>query len=230
MITTEAWLIHQRPLRETSVELTLFTEAYGLIRAQCRGGLRKWASVLQPFIPLWVTLIEKRQVFFANQLELNGPCYSLSGLSLFSGLYCNELLYYLLPQQEAEIGLFQSYQTLIKTLSLPLSQEALETQLRLFEWELLNLSGFGVSLSHTPDGMTIMPEQYYGFKSDGLYLIKHQVQGYQGAHLLAFLNHELSPLVLATMKRFMRQLLSHALGGRELHSRMLLAGLQSRDC
>lgn len=87
--------------------------------------------------------------------------WSLTDTALYCGLYLNELLGLLLPEQDPQPQLFTQYcQTMAA-----LAEGALpDPWLRLFEWQLLQSLGYGFSWQEDAQGRAVSPHYHYHFK------------------------------------------------------------------
>lgn len=224
MITNSipAWLIHKQWSGDTSAKVYFFTENLGLIRCLYRGGRTpKKQALLQPFTSLWVTLNERNNNYYVHSVEWETNTLPLMGTHLFSALYLNELIYYLVQSGAPELEVFQSYVYTLHHLALAPDQLAIEALLRRFEWVLLRACGQNFSLHQEGDtGQSIKAGSYYQWTAGkGLLLA---AQGIPGEHLLALAADDLSqPHYLKSAKMLMRQAIGSLLGGREIKARSL---------
>src|SRR5690606_13432265 len=101
----QAWLLHSRPFRETSLLLEFLTLEHGRVTAialgarSIKGRLR---LLLQPFVLLRISVTGKHELRNLQASEASAPGLLLQGERLFAGLYLNELLVRLLQGHEAE--------------------------------------------------------------------------------------------------------------------------------
>ena len=94
--------MHGRPYSETSLLLDLFTEGHGRVRLLAKGARSKRSSLkgaLQPFTPLLVRWGGKGEVKTLRNAEPVSLGLPLTGISLYSGLYVNELVSRVLEQE-----------------------------------------------------------------------------------------------------------------------------------
>lgn len=220
--TIQAWVLHKRWSGETSARVTFFTRESGLIHCTYKGGRTlKKQSLLQAFTPLWVSVDERHDQYYVRSIESSSSVLPLEGNALFSGLYLNELLYYVLNPAYPDVELFDAYHMAIEHLAITNDRLVIEALLRRFEWTLLKSCGYSFSLTHeavTSDG--IRPDQYYRFVA-GEGFISHST-GLLGEHILALAQDNLeNASYLKSAKLIMRQAIDHLLGGREIKSRSL---------
>ena len=219
-----AYVLHSRAYRDTSALVDLLTLDYGLQRVVWRGarGQRRKLSP-QLFVPMLVGITGRTDLKTLTQAEVAGPFALLQGETLFSGLYLNELLVRLLVSGDPQPLLFAAYQHALEQLA---SGAALEPLLRRFEWQLLDLLGYGFSLEHEANGQPVVAHQRYSWHAtDGLQPLTDPLQagaGLPGAALLAMAEDDWGAVTtLRAAKQLMRQALGVHLGDRPLVSRTL---------
>ncbi|HTQ99690.1 MAG TPA: DNA repair protein RecO [Candidatus Acidoferrum sp.] len=232
----QCWLLHARAYRESSLLLELFSRDGGRQSAIARGvrtagkrGTNYKRSLLQPFIPLQLTLAGRGELRTVGQLEAAGPAVPLQGERLLSGLYVNELLVRLLPPHENEQPLFDEYTGLLHALA---GEQPLEPLLRTFELLLLDVLGYGLQLDHDADsGESIDGLAWYHLHEGGGF-VRHvgtatpdvAANLYRGEELIRIARRDFADEhVRRTAKRLLRLVLQQHLGKRELTSRSLFA-------
>lgn len=90
-----AFVLHSRPWSETSLMLDVFTEESGRVRLVAKGARSKRSNLkgaLQPFTPLLLRYSGRGEVKTLRSAEAVSLALPLSGITLYSGLYINELL------------------------------------------------------------------------------------------------------------------------------------------
>lgn len=217
----EAFLLHRRWQGDTSAYVTFFSKEEGLIQAFYKGARTlKKKPLLQPFLPLWVTIHRRQGACYLQRLESDTLGYYYQQPSLFAAWYVNELLYYFLQPFEENKALYIAYKSLLIALKAAQTQQDIERLLRRFEYLLLKVCGYEVLLTHDAYAAAINSKQYYQFIA-GEGFIPAQ-QGLLGQHILAFANDALEDnQVLAVSKYVMQHAISQALDGRPLQSRAL---------
>lgn len=218
-----AFVLHRRSYRETSLIIELFTLDQGRIAAVARG-IRKaksrTASLLQPFVPIFVSWYGKGELVTLTQVESNGYCGALVGRNLRCGFYLNELLMRLLPKQDPHASLFAIYQQTLTELRQGESEQAL----RLFEKNLLIEIGYGLPLKNE---ISFSDEGVYHFDHERGFLPHVPGQGlalevFSGKTLNALLNENFeNSQILQDIKRLMRFVFATLLGDKPLQSRKL---------
>ncbi|STX29337.1 DNA repair protein RecO [Legionella beliardensis] len=219
-----AWLLHKQPLGDTSLKAIFYTREQGIIPCVYKGGrLPKKQTLLQPFIPLWLSVRHQKnsQWCYVSQIENTGPSLILNGDSLFAGLYINELIYYLLADSEPSTLFYDSYELTLKALAQTQARLELEAILRYFEYRLLQLCGYAFSYTHEAYSYQLIDlKKHYTFIAGHGFVPAHQ--GLLGSDILALGQGQLNtPHLLKLAKHIMRQAINHALDGRALISRNL---------
>ncbi|PJD96926.1 MAG: DNA repair protein RecO [Legionella sp.] len=225
-----AWFIFREWTGDTSARAFFFTEHFGLLSCLYKGGRTpKKQALLQPFTPLWLNFSELRGRYYVRSIEQQAPALQLKGISLFSGLYLNELIYHALKKTESEPRLFQAYHMALNHLALTQESKKIEKVLRRFEWVLLQACGHHFSLAE--EGITGEPVRAgrcYQYQS-GIGLILAD-KGIPGAHLLALAVDDLSEdAFLKSAKQIMRHAIDNLLEGKEIKARSLFSKAVCRE-
>lgn len=221
-----AFVLHGRPWSETSLMLDLFSENYGRIRVVAKGARSNRSSLkgaLQPFTPLLVRWGGRGEVKTLRGAEPISLALPLSGITLYCGLYVNELLSRVLEQETAFTDLFFDYlyclQALASTSGTP------EPALRRFELAMLGHLGYGIDFLHcagsgedVTDGMTYSYREEKGFIAS---LVVNN-KTFTGRQLRALAERSFPDAdTLRAAKRFTRIALKPYLGGKPLKSQEL---------
>lgn len=115
-----AYVLHRRPWRETSLMVDLFSLNHGRMTVIARGANSAKSPLkaqLQPFQPLIVDWAGRGDLKTLTQVDVRtGPTLSRT-VSLYSGLYLNELLQRVLPAADPHPTLFAAYIDAIRQLS-----------------------------------------------------------------------------------------------------------------
>ena len=224
-----AFILHKRAFRDTSQILEVFTRDHGRLSLMSRGSRNpksRQNALLQLHRPLllgWSGRGEMPALSSVEAAEFKAP--ELTGHSLFSALYVDELISYLLHRHDVNVPLFQLYQDTLYALQ----QTEIEPVLRLFEKRLLDCLGFSMQLdTDAGTGEPVSPEASYQYLPEsGPVRIHDKASGsgamiISGRCLLAYAHNRLDdPEVLSSIKLLNRQVLSHHLCGRPLRSRDL---------
>jgi DNA repair protein RecO (recombination protein O) len=225
----EAYIIHRRPYRETSLLLEVLSSRHGRVALVARGARRRRGKnrpppVMEPFQELALAWSGRGAMGTLNAAEPLGGPMVLAGQRLVSGLYLNELLVRLLPRHDPSSELYAAYRTTITGLARDGVEEVL---LRRFEKVLLDVLGYGPSLER--DALSndpIEPDRCYYYRMDLGATAQREEAGavpVTGSTLLALRDGSLDGAQqLREAKRLMRYLIDAQLGGRPLASRRLL--------
>jgi DNA repair protein RecO (recombination protein O) len=218
----QAWVLHKQWSGDTSARVSFYTSELGLIQCLYKGARApKKQALLQAFTPLWLAFDERYGHYYVRSLECTAHSLTLTGDALFSALYVNELLYYVLRPLYPDADLFNAYLMTLKTLALAQDKRDIQAVLRRFEWTVLKACGYSFSWTHDAgEDALIQAEHSYRFCL-GLGFVRDN-KGILGEHLQAIAQDRLDNTdVLKSAKYIMRQAIDHLLGGRELKSRGL---------
>jgi len=228
---TPAFVLHQRPYRETSLLLDVFSEQYGrvsLVAKGVRSKKRSQLGLLQLYQPLLLSWMGRGELQTLTTVEADKPRYILQANSAFCGLYINELMVKLLPLNLPEIEIFKAYKNVLFNLQ---DTENMEVELRLFEKRLLVNLGYGLVLDHDVETDQLIDENYrYIYRPDaGLYRLHESssepsISGRSLQHLIN--ERDFDTQSLLEIKQLMRSVIHFYLGGKPLQSRALFAQLQ----
>jgi DNA repair protein RecO (recombination protein O) len=220
----EAWLLSKIPSGDTSLRLHLFTRQKGVITCFYKGGRTpKKQAVLQSFVPLWLSLDTQKESHFARTVEAGAIPLSLTGHSLFSALYVNELVFYALKPFDSHPEVYDAYQYVLHGLTIAIERVAIESLLRRFEWVLLKTCGYRLAFA---EGVLVSPDAFYHFDvGQGFVMAKDGIPADTASAIVE--GNFQNVLVLKSAKHIMRQAIDCLLVGRELKSRRLFGVLQS---
>ena len=211
-----AFVLHSRPWSETSLMLDVFTEESGRVRLVAKGARSKRSNLkgaLQPFTPLLVRFGGRGEVKTLRSAEAVSLALPLSGITLYSGLYVNELISRVLEHETRFSELFFDYLHCIQALAG--ASGSPEPALRRFELALLGHLGYGEPVDDT---MTYRYREEKGFIAS--LVIDNNT--FTGHHLKALASREFPDVdTLRAAKRFTRIALKPYLGGKPLKSREL---------
>lgn len=218
----QALVLHKQWSGDTSAKVIFFTRELGLVHCLCKGGRTpKKQSLLQAFTPLWLGVDERHDRYYARSVESLSPMLPLEGNALFSALYINELLYYVLKPVYPDAELFDAYLHTLNGLTSSQDRLVIEALLRRFEWTLLQTCGYMFSLTEEArTEQAIVANAYYQFIAGEGFILSHQ--GIAGEHILALAENKLDhPVYLKSAKIIMRQAIDHLLNGRDIKARAL---------
>jgi DNA repair protein RecO (recombination protein O) len=231
-----AYVLHQRPFRDSSLIVEAFTRDYGRLTvfAHAARGPRARFGVLQPFRPLllsWSGRGEAPTLSAAERAEMldaEAGAAALPAARLMSGFYLNELLLKLLVPHDPHTDLFDQYESTLAQLCHSSSADA---PLRLFEARLLEFIGYGLNLAAEADtGQPVRPDAYYHFRPGvhGFVVAEPASPGAIPGQLLYGLAAGRVPSGEAQLRQaraLMRAALDHCLDGRTLATRTVARSL-----
>jgi len=230
---TRAYVLHQRPFRDSSLIVEVFAREYGRLTVFARAarGARSRFTALQPFRILllsWSGRGEAPQLTGAESADaLPAP---LPPGQLMSAFYLNELLMTLTTRHDPHPELFDQYAL---TLARLCQDAAADLSLRLFEARLLDFIGYGLNLAAEADtGRPVRAEAYYHFRPGvhGVVLAQPRAEGAIAGHVLQGLAAAAglgSDADLRQARTLMRTAIDHCLEGRELRTRVVARSLVS---
>jgi DNA repair protein RecO (recombination protein O) len=249
--TDAAFVLHSYAYRETSLIVEAFTRRCGRLSMIAKGARRPRSvlrGVLNPFQPLAVTWFGKGELKTLKSAEPERIYPQLSGASLLSAFYLNELLLKLSHREDPHERLFDAYDAALRGFQSsardlageqgankrePLKQIA--AILRRFEKQLLSELGYGLLLDQEAEtGRSIRPDQDYWFIVEHGPVLSSSRPGAPGDAVqlcgktlldLACDNYD-DPVTAQQSKQLMRYVINHFLNGTELHTRQLIKELQ----
>jgi len=225
-----AWLLHHRPYQDSSRILDVLSRDHGRLSLVARGSRSaksKLKGILRPFLPLQLSWVIRSDLGTLTGAEMNGAPISLSGDSLLSAYYLNELLLNFLHRHDPQPEIFATYHATINELN---AHHDVAMVLRHFELELLRLLGYALNLDHdTETGAALEPGAEYEYRVEHGPVAVVSREGpmvFTGAELIAVAREEFADA--ATLKhagRLLRQVIAWHLDGKELRSRKVLKEL-----
>lgn len=225
-----AFVLHQRPYRETSRLLDVFSRDYGRLTIYARGVQRPGSqirSVLLGFQPLLLSWFGAGELKTLHSAVWQPGLSQLSGLPLLCGFYINELVQRFSPKEEPNASLFAAYFEAIHALSV-IGNQSVEPILRQFERQLLDNLGFGTCWNQEADtGLPLELNLNYEFHSGRGLVRSAKKDACPAVLILAFDQADYSNTqMLPWAKLWMRQSIADLLGDTPLHTRQLLIDLQ----
>ncbi len=223
-----AYLLHQRPYRNTSQLIDCLTIDHGLLTLVAQGSRRPKGgqrAVLQPFLPLQISWVRRGELGRLTHVELRPPAIELDGQRLLAGFYLNELLLRLLARGDANAAVFSCYSRALAGLAARVNTS---TVLRLFELHFLEALGYGLNLyDDVETDEPIRAENRYYFEPEhGARSAAGSSGGddlYRGRDLISLRNETLDDEeCLRAAKRLLSRALRVYLGDRPLKTRSVL--------
>lgn len=230
-----AYVLHTRAYRETSVLVEVLTPNYGRLGLLARGvrGPKKHSlkAALSPGQYIRFDADHRGELARLIQAEALDSGISLNGERLLAAFYQNELTLRLAPRFDAQPELFVSFG---RTRALLTAGAPVAWTLRRYERDLLDALGLAPDWAHDAQGEMIKKELHYRFDyergfvpraagraaaDDGL------VISGEALHALA-MDVQPDNHTANAIRRFIRPLLMHQLGGKGLKSWEMLSELR----
>ncbi len=229
-----AFVLHTRPWRETSLLVEVLSANHGRIGLIARGvqGPKRQAlrAALQPLQAIRFDAIQRGELARLVAAEAIDIAPRLVGEAALSAFYLSELTLRLAPREDPHSQLFEAYAQAREGLG---GREPLAWTLRRFERELLDSLGMGFDWLHDGDGAEIDAAARYRLDAEHgpRRVLSDRGHGDRSAaatgRALLALGADVQPDAddLASLRRAMREVLSHHLGARGLKSWELLGEL-----
>jgi DNA repair protein RecO (recombination protein O) len=225
-----AFVLHQRPFRDSSLIVEVFTREYGrfTVFAHAARGARSRFAMLQPFQMLLLSWSGRGEAPQLTGAENAAARCLLPPARLMSAFYLNELLIKLLTRHDPYPELFDCYETTLGQIA----QEAeVDPSLRRFEARLLEFIGYGLNLDAEADtGRPVRGDAHYHFQPGvhGFVIAEPGSAGAIEGHVLRRLaggSGLQGDTELRQARFLMRAALDHCLEGRELSTRAVARSL-----
>jgi len=226
----QAFCMHARRYKESSRIVEMLTPIHGLVSCVGHGSRNKNAGADLLFTPLLISWSGKGDLYSLTHVECVSAKQVTTPKVSIMGMYLNELILKLVPKSSPSKEIFDLYQNVIHLLENGGSQEKV---LRLFEIELLELVGHGLSLDQEIDHETpISEEGFYRYDVGmGPSKIQHENSAWnvvKGSTLLGLQSPlSMDASCLSEAKRLMRGVINWHLGNKPLHSREILQYMQA---
>ena len=225
-----AFVLHNRPFRDTSQLLDVISREHGKITLVARGSRSaksKLRGVLRPFQALRLSWFVRSDLGTLTGAEIDSAPLSLGGDALLSAYYVNELVLNFLHRHDPQPEIFDVYSRTITALA---HSEELAANLRVFEMELLRLLGYALNLDYDANLHEPIEEgRFYDYRVDQGPVSVSRSEGamvFAGASLRGIAESRFDdPAVLRDAGRLLREVIRHHLDGRELKSRKVLLDL-----
>ncbi len=227
-ITSDAaFVLHARAWRETSLLVEVLCGEHGRVGLVARGvstpkrhALR---AALQPLQCIRLDAVQRGELATLQSAEAIDAAPRLHGEALLAGFYLNELTLRLAPRLDPLPMLHAAYARTRAALG---TEAALAWALRRYERDLLDAIGFGFDWHCDGDGVAIDPAARYRLDPEHgpRRLLRdrgreERSEAATGRALLALAaDHLPGDEDLASLRRPMRGLIAHHLGGRGLKS------------
>lgn len=218
-----AYVLHERPYRETSLILEILGREDGRLSLLAKGARTagRRGERLRPFTRYAMQWSGKSELPLLRARESLETPLVLRGALLFCGLYLNELLVRFLHRHDPHPCLFDTYRNALNAL---VTEDDVEPTLRRFELALLRETGYGLSLeADALSGEPLQPARTYRYLPDrGIVPETRGPDLLSGATLIALHSGaELNEPQRREAKGLLRRIIHFHLEGKPLKSRDL---------
>lgn len=246
------YVLHSKPFKDTSAIVELLSQEHGRVSVIFKGVRSTKNSaksrVLQPFQPLLASWYGQRELKSGKAVEQGGMPHMLSGKTLYSGIYLNEILLRMLHRDAPAEGIFEHYQQCLSELA---TTDNIEVYLRQFEWRLLDAIGYQIPCDcDAHSGSPIVVDAYYRYEINHGFIYDSFISssnfkpksGVFSGELLVAISKDmaayaqlqryhdtLSRHLLPEAKRLMRLMLAPHLGEKPLESKKLFMGISKYE-
>jgi DNA repair protein RecO (recombination protein O) len=232
VLLERAFVLHQRPYRDSSQLLECMTVSHGRMGLVARGSRRAGRgqrALLQPFAPLKLSWVRRGDLGRLTHVEADGSSHALEGQRLLAGFYVNELLLRLTARGDPNPGVFSCYSRCLAQLD---GTQGVARTLRVFELELLGALGYQLELDgDSTSGEPLRADLNYVYELEQGFRRAEPADEdhYPGRDLLALRDRALDDEAsLRTAQRLLGRALKAHLGERPLKSRLVLQDIVSR--
>ena len=241
-----AFVLHTRPWRESSLLVEVLGSNHGRIGLLARGvqgGAKRHVqrAALQPLQYIRLDAVQRGELAQLRAAEALDAAPKLAGDATMAAIYLNELVLRLASRNDPQPDLFAAYARARARLG---AGDRLGWTLRRFERDLLDALGFGFDFANDGDGIAIDPAARYRLDPEhgprrilsdrghddrssaatGRALLALAVDGH-GHDIDTIESDALDSSDLASLRRALRPVLAHHLGGRGLKSWELMGDL-----
>ena len=232
-----AFVLHARPWRESSLLVEVLTPNHGRVGLVARGvrsaRRQPLRAALQPLQQVRLEAVQQGELAQLRSAEALDAAPMLAGEAALAAFYVNELVLRLAPRNDPQHELFDAYATMRARLGD--AAQPLAWTLRRFEAALLDALGVGLDYANDADAQPVDPAARYRLDPEQgprrLLSDRGRADRSDAATGLALLalaaDADDAPGVddLAGLRRALRPVLLHHLGGRPLRSWDLLGAL-----
>jgi len=226
VLAQQAYVLHARPWRETSLIVELLTLDHGRVGVVARGlntpKRHTLKAALQPLQYIRVDYLPRGELARLIQAEALDVAPALSGDRLMAAFYVNELLLKITPRNDAAPALFDLYGRMRGEFA---DAARLAWNLRRFERDLLDALGVGLPWDQTAEGESVLADRRYRLDPEvgPVPDLRRAGDSISGETLLSLAADQMpSSEGLAELRRALRVVLSAQLGSTGLRSWGLL--------
>jgi DNA repair protein RecO (recombination protein O) len=242
--SSEGFVLHSYPYKETSLILETFTRSHGRVAMVAKGAKRGAVSskyALNAFQPLTFDWFGRAEMKTLKSAEHDRIFPIPRGPALMAAFYINELILKLATKDDPHEALFDAYTDALEALTaVGVASKEIEVALRRFELILLAELGYALTLTHEADADGVAhpveagAEYWYVVERGPVRVLAkgQQIRAIDpvrvsGKTLLALANNDFSDAaVMLQAKHLMRRVVNHQLGDKALYTRQLVRELK----
>ena len=232
----QAWVLHSRPFRETSLIVEAFSREFGRMGLVARGGRRPRSRLALAALPFRLLLLswtgrgELATLTAAESAPRHSALAPPGGETLLAAMYLNELVLRLTRREDPHPELFDHYSQALGDLC---AGREMEPALRCFELDLLASLGFGLNLEHDTEGRALAAETAYCYRMEqGAEALPKgartgEAMNFFGAELLGIARRDWgSRDTRRAARRLLRTAIDFYLEGKPLNTRKVFAAMR----
>lgn len=221
----EAFVIHSKPYKETSLLVTFFSSEDGKLSAIAKGAKRaksKFSGNLEPFQLLQINFSGRSDLKTLISADpLNVYQDFATNKNLYSAFYLNELINSMVKSNEDSSELFNIYKDCLNEIK---STKNIELCLRRFELNLFTTLGYEIDFaSEYQTGKSIVSDMKYSFSPESGFI--KNTNGFKGKYLLEIHTGEFSDESLLISKKINQQALEYYFSELNINSRLFFRWL-----
>jgi DNA repair protein RecO (recombination protein O) len=226
-----AYVLHQRPYRDSSQLLECLTANHGRVGLVARGsrrGVSRQRALLQPFVPIRVSWLRRGELGRLLNVEPAGHAHALGGQRLLAAFYASELVLRLTARSDPNAEVFSCYSRCLAQLE----EGDVARALRVYELGLLRALGYGLALDcDARTGEPVESAARYAFELEtGLHRVDAEDRdAYPGRALISLRDLALEDdESLRVAQQLLGRVLRAHLGERPIKTRMVLQDIVTR--
>ena len=161
-----AFLLSSTAWRESSLKIDIFSQNYGRLSLIARSARRRQSDlrgVLVPFVPISLSWYGENELLTLHKAEWIGGWQQPAGKNLLSAMYVNELVLKFTAQSDPHPEIYDLLKRTMRALS---ANNPIQAALRLFEWQLLDATGFAPDLQKDNQGKDIHAQGLYAIRPE----------------------------------------------------------------
>ena len=223
----ECFILHQRSYGETSIIVEAFTKSNGKMSLIAKGAKKpksKFFGYLTPFHKLSINYSGRSELKTLTNIDrdLSFQENTMTKTS-YSLLYINELLIRLLPKDATQQDLFFLYEKFLEDVR---TQKDLELTIRHFEFDLLDMLGYGFDYDNDIDkNEPIDLNSNYSFVSEKGFRRSNN-SNFSGKDIFNIKKRNLNEVPKKYLKEITTKAINFCMDGKSLASRKIFKSIK----